>query len=110
MDLAEHLQAYVKALHLNVITSVKLQSTVFDPLEKRWTSQLETPAGIRTVVSKHFVQATGIGSQKPNVPQIADADSYKGIAIHSADFRNGGDLVSKGVKVRSSPRSSVLYT
>lgn len=84
-----------------MINSAKLRSTCFDPSRKKWTVKLDTPAGLRTVISKHFVQATGVGSQKPLVPKIADNNVYKGINIHSSEFRNGKDLMEKGVKVGS---------
>lgn len=57
------------------------------------------PAGQRTAVSKHLVLATGIGSQKPNMPQIADRGLYQGISVHSAQYQNAKQLVEKGVKV-----------
>lgn len=57
------------------------------------------PGGQRTAVSKHLVLATGIGSQKPNMPQIADRDLYQGISVHSAQYQNAKQLVEKGAKV-----------
>lgn len=55
-----------------------------------------TPAGHRTAVSRHLVLATGIGSQKPNRPQMKNAHLYNGITIHSADYKNAEQLKGQG--------------
>ncbi|KAK0383797.1 hypothetical protein NLU13_9708 [Sarocladium strictum] len=96
-DLAEQVIRYVDAFHLNVLTSAKLVSTIWDKRSKTWKTTFETPAGLRTIKAKHFVQATGVGSQKPYVPQIPDG-GYQGKSMHSQSFRNGKALAAEGVK------------
>lgn len=98
-ELADHLRQFVSCFDLNVITSAKIQSTTYNKLTNQWKIKVETPTKIITVIAKHVVQATGIGSQKPHVPILANAHDYKGIAIHSSDYRNGQRLVNQGVKV-----------
>lgn len=93
-----------------MINSAKILSTRFDGASKQWTVNFSTPAGEHTVVSKHLVQATGIGSQKPHVPAIADEELFGGISIHSSGYKNGKELAEKGVKVscyRSSTNSQI---
>ncbi|KAG4288489.1 hypothetical protein FPRO06_06141 [Fusarium proliferatum] len=75
-ELANHLAQYVASFNLNVITSTTIQSTVYD----------------------RSIQATGVSSQKPYVPTIASAEVYKGINIHSSDYKNARALVEQGVK------------
>lgn len=70
-----------------------------DKSTKRWIINFETPAGERTAVAKHLVQATGLGSQVPYRPKIADEHLYKGISIHSTQYKNGKELKDKGAKV-----------
>lgn len=82
-----------------MINSVKVLSTRFDGASKQWTIKFSSPAGEHTVVSEHLVQATGIGSQKPHVPAVANEELFGGVNIHSSRFKNGKDLVEKGVKV-----------
>ncbi|UPK95115.1 hypothetical protein LCI18_006050 [Fusarium solani-melongenae] len=82
-ELAEQVRRFVSAFNLNVITS-------------RWTVKFHTPAGLRTAISKHLVQATGIVSQKPYIPPVADEHLYKGINIHSAAYRSAKDLSEQG--------------
>ncbi|EKJ72956.1 hypothetical protein FPSE_06852 [Fusarium pseudograminearum CS3096] len=97
-ELADHLRRFVSRFNLNIITSAKIQSTTYNKPSKKWKINVETPTKIITVTAKHVVQATGIGSQKPHVPIIANAHDYKGIAIHSSDYRNGQLLANQGVK------------
>jgi len=97
--LAEHLKEYVSAFGLNFMTSTQILSTIYDTTSKRWEVKLQTPEGTRTVVSKNLVQATGIGSARPRIPLIEDADLYGGVALHSAQYKNAGLLAERGVKV-----------
>ncbi|KAK3390053.1 hypothetical protein B0H63DRAFT_492691 [Podospora didyma] len=98
-DLAEQVRRYIDTFHLNVIHSATVQSTVYDKSAKRWTVKFQTAAGsIITAVSKHLVQATGIGSQKPYIPAMKDSHLYKGISLHSKTYTNARDLVNSGVK------------
>ncbi|KAL2751906.1 hypothetical protein ACRALDRAFT_1059061 [Sodiomyces alcalophilus JCM 7366] len=97
-DLAEQVRRYTECLNLNVITSAKIQSTVYDPSKKQWTVKFQTPGGLRTALAKHLVQATGVSSQKKYVPQIADEHLYKGTSFHSEQFKNGKKLKEKGIK------------
>lgn len=82
-----------------MINSTKILSTKFDGMSKRWIVNFSTPAGEHTVVSKHLVQATGIGSQKPYVPAMQNEELFSGISIHSARYKNGKEMVKKGAKV-----------
>ncbi|CAG7559491.1 unnamed protein product [Fusarium equiseti] len=97
-ELADHLRNYVESFHLNVITSVKIVSTVYDKSTKRWNVKTNTLTVNLTVTAKHLVQATGIVSQKPYVPTIPDKNLFRGISIHSSEYKNGQTLVDQGVK------------
>ncbi|KAJ5779330.1 hypothetical protein N7457_007050 [Penicillium paradoxum] len=97
-ELASHVRQYVKTFNLNMITSAHIQSTEYDLPTKQWTVKFRTPAGQHIATSKHIVMATGIGSQKWNIPRIADDNLYKGINIHSVQYRNAEQLKEKGVK------------
>lgn len=84
---------------MNTIHSVKVQSTEYDEVAKKWHVTFASPAGQRRATSKHLVMATGIGSQKPNMPQIAEPQLYKGINVHSAEYKNAKLLREQGAKV-----------
>ncbi|RSL96375.1 hypothetical protein CEP52_011498 [Fusarium oligoseptatum] len=99
-ELAQQVQRYVAAFHLNFITSAKIQSTFYNQSTRRWTIKFQTPSGQRVAVSKHLVQATGVRSQKPYLPLVPNECLYQGINIHSVEFKNGNELKKQGVKVR----------
>ncbi|KAH9906805.1 hypothetical protein F4778DRAFT_723448 [Xylariomycetidae sp. FL2044] len=94
-ELAGQLRRYVEAFHLNLITSAQITRTSRMP-DNRWHIELRTPGGAYTVIAKHVVQATGVSSQKPYVPPIADEGLYTGISIHSTKFKNGDQLKTQG--------------
>lgn len=98
-ELASQVRRYVKAFNLNMITSAKVLSTEYDPVAARWTVELQTLDGRRKIVSRHIVMATGIASQKINLPSIADDHLYTGTSLHSAHFKNAEQLKEKGAKV-----------
>ncbi len=98
-DLASQVRRYVDSLNLNVVHSAKVQWTEYDTLAQKWTITIQTPAGQRKAVSKHLVMATGFGSQKPYIPSIEDRGLYKGVSIHSAEYKNAEVLKEQGVKV-----------
>lgn len=72
-ELAEQIQKHVDTFDLDIITSATIQSKHYDKSTNEWTVKFQTPAGQRTVVSKHLVQATGVSSQRPFIPDIADS-------------------------------------
>ena len=96
-ELSEQVRRYVAALHLNIITSAEIINTT-QTEDKRWRIEFRTPAGIHTVTAKHLVQATGIASQKPYTPPIADEQLYKGVQLHSSQYKNANELKSRGVR------------
>ncbi|KAK7538212.1 uncharacterized protein J3D65DRAFT_621335 [Phyllosticta citribraziliensis] len=97
-DLASHLKKYVQDFQLNVITSVKIESTHYHQEKKKWVVKFKignNPA-VRTAVSKHLVQATGFGSQKPYQPTLANVESYQGVNIHSHHYKDPAWLKHHG--------------
>ncbi|KAK8135023.1 monooxygenase [Apiospora sp. TS-2023a] len=97
-ELAAHVWRYVETFNLNMITAAKITHTQYDTKTKRWTVTIQTPGHCTTVTSKHLVQATGLGSQKPYMPPMENPDLYKGISIHSAGYTNAKELADKGAK------------
>lgn len=108
-ELASQLRRYVDTFNLNIMNSAQIQSTHYDTATERWQVRFQTPAGEYTATAKQLVLATGIGSQKPNIPQIADRQLYQGISVHSAEYRNARELKDKGVKV-SNKHTHLLNT
>lgn len=82
-----------------MVNSAKILSTRFDGASKLWTVSFSTPNGEHTVMSKHLVQATGIGSQMPHIPAIANKETFGGVNIHSSGYKNAKEMAQQGVKV-----------
>ncbi|KAE8332816.1 hypothetical protein BDV39DRAFT_199816 [Aspergillus sergii] len=97
-ELASQVRRYVETFNLNMITSAQILSTRYDPSTRLWEVKLKTPAGHQTAHSKHLVLATGISSQEPYLPKIADIESYQGTSLHSAQYRNAKQLAETGAK------------
>ncbi|KAE8140871.1 hypothetical protein BDV38DRAFT_10853 [Aspergillus pseudotamarii] len=97
-ELASQVQRYVETFHLNIMTSAQVLSTRYDPSAKLWEVKLKTPAGQHTAHSKHLVLATGISSQEPYLPKVADSHLYQGTTLHSAQYRNAKQLAETGAK------------
>lgn len=108
-DLVDHLRQYSKDFHLNVLLSATIQSSAYSLSEKKWTIEfgIGNDNETKIISSKHLVQATGIGCGKPYLPPMQDENIYKGISLHSSNYRNTQLLVEKGVKVR---RYSLTYS
>lgn len=81
--------------------STVIESSVFNTTEKKWTMKIRRVDSTvtKTIVCKHFVQATGLGSGKPYLPSIQDKHLYNGVSIHSTEYRNAQVLADRGVKV-----------
>ncbi|KAI4758567.1 hypothetical protein E4T52_09246 [Aureobasidium sp. EXF-3400] len=96
-DLAAHLRKYVQTFKLDVINSVEITKTVLNE-DGRWKVEFRTPDGAYTVLARHLVQATGIGSQIPYTPAIPEQKVYNGVAMHSSQYKNANKLKDQGVK------------
>lgn len=92
--LANQLRRYVNEFHLNTLLSTTTKSATYD--NGQWTVQVVTPSGEHTIKAKHLVQATGVSSQKPYVPEVAN-EGYKGLNMHSSQYKNAALLKDKGV-------------
>ncbi|KAF2871931.1 hypothetical protein BDV95DRAFT_606500 [Massariosphaeria phaeospora] len=86
--------------HLNIILSAAVQSSFYRLSEKKWTVRFKSLGNseTRTIVSKHLVQATGLGSGKPYLPPMEDTHVYQGFSVHSAEYRNAKILAERGVE------------
>lgn len=80
-------------------TTVK--ATAYDNESELWTLQLLCGKVEKTVSCKHLVLATGVGFRGPYMPEISDVTLYRGINIHSDNYKNAKLLAEQGVKVSS---------
>lgn len=97
--LAEHMRNYAAAFHLNVLGSSAVEACSFRRATRTWTLRVRTPSGTKVVRARHLVQCTSVGGSKPYMPSLPGAEAYKGVSIHSAEYKNPGTLSAKGAKV-----------
>lgn len=97
--LADHMKRYASAFNLNILHCSTMEASSFNSITKTWNIKLSTPSGPKTVKAKHLVQATGIGGAEPYIPEIPGAQAYKGVNIHSVEYKNPKTLTDKGAKV-----------
>lgn len=101
--LAEHMRNYAAKYHLNILCESRTVGSSFNKTKGVWTVKVQTPYGVKIVRAKHLVQSTGLGGDKPYRPQLPGEDTYKGLNIHSAQYKNPTTLSDKGAKVSNFP-------
>lgn len=94
---------YVATFNLSILNSSTVEASSFSLSKGTWRAKVRTPYGVKTVFAKHLVQCAGIGSQNPLVPSIPGKESYKGVNIHSVEYKNPKQLSDHGAKVRDHP-------
>jgi cation diffusion facilitator CzcD-associated flavoprotein CzcO len=87
--LANWLEAYALALQCNVWTSTTFVEGSFDAVENRWTARVRRADDSERVLRpRHLVFANGV-SGKPKRPKLPGVDTFKGVVMHSHDYRTG---------------------
>ncbi|KAH0370707.1 hypothetical protein KCU65_g2268, partial [Aureobasidium melanogenum] len=97
-DLAAHVKDYAQTFNLDIINSAEIVQTTRGE-DGQWHIKFRTGDGREVMATaRHLVQATGIGSQKPYVPPMAERQTYKGISLHSSEYKNAVQLKAQGIK------------
>lgn len=60
----------------------------YDHQTGHWSLQLKLPSGTRTLTPRYVVMATGL-SGAPQWPENFSMKDFKGILLHSSDYKNG---------------------
>ncbi|KAF5380611.1 hypothetical protein D9615_004633 [Tricholomella constricta] len=94
--LANFLEAYAEMLELSVWTSSEIQSTTWDDSKKTWSvTILRGGKETRDFTVKHLVFTPGFGGGIPNMPNVANQDTFKGKVYHSSAFKSAREFVGK---------------
>ncbi|KAG8665102.1 hypothetical protein FPOAC2_14352 [Fusarium poae] len=88
VDLAKGYRDYVKRYQLDVRTSNTVEKANWLKDSASWL--IETVCkGKRTAIgAKHIVFAMGAGGQQPKMPHIPNREAFKGISIHSKEYKS----------------------
>ncbi|KAL1970059.1 hypothetical protein VTN77DRAFT_6464 [Rasamsonia byssochlamydoides] len=91
-DLARGYKKWVTKYGINVWLSTNLESGIWDESRKRWILQLGNRHadgdGLQSISCSHVVMAVGGGCQVPIMPVYPGQEKFKGIVLHSADYKN----------------------
>ncbi len=82
--------------HIEFETEVR--ALTWDEAAGEWEIDLVGPDGPRTIRSRAVITAVGF-LNRPNIPQIAGAESFAGAAWHTSRWPEGADLKGKRVAV-----------
>jgi len=86
--LANWFESYVEAMELNFWTGTELVAGSYDERRGEWCVTLRRTDGTeRIMCPRHLIFATGVSSL-PYTPDLPGLDAFKGIKVHSGDFKH----------------------
>ncbi|KAH8816732.1 hypothetical protein F5884DRAFT_842242 [Xylogone sp. PMI_703] len=93
---------HVKKFGINIWTATNMESSSWSEERRLWTCKLNRSGREVILTAHHLVFALGAGSLAPLTPQIAGREKFKGITLHSADYKSATDWKGKrGVVIGS---------
>jgi len=94
-ELAEGYYSWAKRFGINVWLETTLVSGKWDASKRKWSLIADCGGAPKTLEASHIIFATGAGSQRPVKPNFADEQLYKGIQLHSVNYRDAFDWKGK---------------
>ncbi|EJU00435.1 FAD/NADP-binding domain-containing protein [Dacryopinax primogenitus] len=100
-EMASYLRLYASKLHLPVRTATQVLSASFHFIHSastdgKWELSMKPSDGpAENWTCRYLVSATGLSGKVPNMPEIPARDEYKGIVLHSSQFRTGEGWAGK---------------
>lgn len=89
-DLAKGFQNW--ASKFGIDGSIRLDTTLqtgsFDDQRRMWTLSVRYAGEIKTLNCRHLIMAVGVGVQTPFIPALPGRETFKGTALHSAEYQN----------------------
>ncbi|PNP57323.1 hypothetical protein FNYG_15229 [Fusarium nygamai] len=87
-DLAKGYRDYVKRYQLDVRTSTTVEQAKWLENSASWMVKISCRGKHSAIEAKHVVFAIGAGGQHPKMPYIPNREAFKGISLHSKEYRN----------------------
>jgi len=103
--LGDWLEMYTKLMELNYWGSTVCKSATYDESAGQWTVEVEREGKAVTLKPKQLVLATGM-SAKPNIPEFAGQEKFKGEIQHSSQHPGPDAYKDKKVVVIGSNNSA----
>ncbi len=82
----------------NIVFNTEVKSMVWNETDKLWDIQAEGPDGPVSWRANGVISGVGF-LNRPNVPELPGADSFKGTIVHTARWPAGLDYAGKKVAV-----------
>ncbi|OQV09860.1 hypothetical protein CLAIMM_13940 [Cladophialophora immunda] len=93
---------YVQRFGINIWQSTELVASSWSPEKKIWTCKLDRGGEEVTLTTFHLVFASGSGGRLPVMPLLPNREQFKGIVLHSSEYRNSNEWKGlRGVVVGS---------
>jgi len=103
--LGDWLEMYTKVMELNYWTSSICENASYDEDKQEWTVTVDRDGETVVMHPKQLILATGM-SGRPNMPEIAGMNDFKGDLHHSSQHGNGEEYSGKKVVVLGANNSS----
>lgn len=97
--IAGWLETYAWAMECNVWTSTEFLGASYDDDRGEWIATVRRADGTeRTMRPRHLVMANGIAG-KPYTPKLPGIENFKGVVMHTHEFKDGAKWKDKKVLV-----------
>ncbi|TDZ35577.1 putative indole-3-pyruvate monooxygenase YUCCA4 [Colletotrichum spinosum] len=89
---AEFMEHYGQLMGLDVLYNTEVTRATYDEETKKYTVEVSTPEGTKTLSAKHVVLATGVFGDKPIIPTFPGQDKFKGQIYHSKYHKSASEI------------------
>lgn len=103
--IGDWLEMYAKVMELNYWHSTVCQSAEYHPDSQEWTVRVLREGQPVELHPRQLVLATGM-SGMPNVPKFPGRETFRGVQVHSSQFRGDEDYRGRKCVVVGSNNSS----
>lgn len=94
-DLARGYSNWTRKYAINVKLSTNLDSASWDGNGGKWELNVTSNGHQRRMTARHLVLALGAAGQTPKMPAYANRELFKGIAMHSKDYKSAWEWKGK---------------
>ncbi|XP_078148650.1 putative indole-3-pyruvate monooxygenase YUCCA11 [Carex rostrata] len=103
-EFISYLDSYAERFHLRIRFGCQVESALYDHKSGRWILKAKNGDVLEEYVGRYLVVAAGENNEKV-VPDVNGLESFKGVVIHSSEYRTGFAFKGKDVLVVGSGNS-----
>ncbi|XP_078149232.1 putative indole-3-pyruvate monooxygenase YUCCA11 [Carex rostrata] len=108
-EFISYLDSYAERFRLRIRFGRQVESARYDHRLGRWILKARNGDVLEEYVGRYLVVAAGENDEKV-VPDVNGLESFKGVAIHSSEYRTGSTFKGKDVLVVGSGNSGMEIT